>query len=131
MSGHLACFPTRIEWEMATGWKPEVVAYPTPLVTSRTSLAVSAPAPVAGLEALAVSHGWDTLVTHSEGWEPHATHGRPGERPKVKWSVRMRRGQQYAVAVRTEGSWTSLWTWSTTQFFKRYSTLEAFKEAIR
>jgi len=131
--GSLACFPMRLEWELATGRNvTETQPFPAPLRHSDMSvLTLDVPRPVTDLEMYAMSHGWTTRLTMSEGWEPHAIHGRPSASPKVKWAVRMQRGVERAVAVRTDGAWSSMWTWSTSQFFRRYGTLEAFKGAVR
>lgn len=132
MNAPLVCFPLRIEWEVANGLTATPVpAYPPPLTDSDTVLSIDAPRPVTDLEMYAMQHGWTVRLTYSEGWEPHATHGRPGDKPKIKWAVRMRRGSQRAVAVRTEDKWSSFWTWSTSQFFRRHTLLDTFKGAIR
>jgi hypothetical protein len=122
----LHCFPLRVDWEMATGWKPPAEPFPAPLATSTDK---PAPAPVANLCKMAVLAGWAPTVTYAHGFMPHATHGRPGE-AKESWALRLTRGGQRAVAVRLGASWSSLWTWSSTQFFVRHGTLESFKRAL-
>jgi hypothetical protein len=121
----LHCFPLRVDWEMATGWTPSADPYPAALVTSYDPTDQPAPDPVAGLVKTLAPHGWTAELTYAHGCMPHATHGRPGE-PQESWAVRLVRGAQRAVAVRLGGSWSSLWTWSTTEFFARHGTLEAF-----
>jgi hypothetical protein len=121
----LHCFPLRVDWEMATGWTPSADPYPAALVTSYDLTDQPAPDPVAGLVKTLTPFGWTAELTYAHGCMPHATHGRPGE-PQESWAVRLVRGGQRAVAVRLGGSWSSLWTWSTTEFFARHGTLEAF-----
>lgn len=121
----LHCFPLRIDWEMATGWKPAAEPYPAPLRPSYEPAPITAPAPVTQLRKVLAPFGWTAEVTYAHGCMPHATHGRPGE-PQESWAVRLVRGPQRAVAVRLGAAWSSLWTWSTTQFFARHGTLEAF-----
>lgn len=128
----LVAFPLRVDWEIATGWKPPVAPYPAPTLTSRMPPVDAAPAPLESLRAYAAAAGWRVgIPRQSIGHEPHATHGRPGEAPKVFWSCRFQRGPREAVVVRAGSAWSSLWTWSSTQFFRRHATLEAFKEALR
>lgn len=122
----LHCFPLRLDWEYATGWKPAAEPYPAPLATSTDK---PAPGPVANLYKTAVLLGWTPEVTYAHGFMPHATHGRPGE-AKESWAVRLSRGEQRAVAVRLGAAWSSLWTWSTSVFFQRHGTLESFKRAL-
>lgn len=104
--------------------------YPAPSLTSTTPAVITASQPAAGLQVLARANGWDAVITFARGHVPHATHGRPGATEKFSEAVRMSRGSRRAVAVRLGGSWTSLWTWSDTEFFVRHATLEAFKQAI-
>lgn len=129
MSDDLACFPTRVDWEMT---QPPVGAqeFPAPLVTSRDGQhdAIPHPDPVDDLASFARGHKWATQIAYSEGWVPHATTGKPLG-PKVMWSVRMvRSGGLRAVAVRTDDKWTSLWI--TGETWQRFATLAAFKERL-
>ena len=109
--------------------EPEPEPYPAPALTSDMPSDQKPSAPAAALLSLAVAHGWTGTITHAHGNPPHATHGRPLA-AKASEAVRLGRGQQRAVAVRMGGSWTSLWTWSPSQFFTRHATLEAFKMAL-
>lgn len=104
--------------------------YPVPSLTSDMQVPITASQPASGLQALARANGWDAVITFARGYLPHATHGRPSAAEKVSEAVRMARGSRRAVAVRMDGSWTSLWTWSDTEFFTRHATLEAFKRVI-
>lgn len=105
-------------------------AYPVPVLTSDMPCDRTASAPAAGLLALARSHGWIGHITHASGYLPHALHGTPGKEIKHSEAVRLVRDDQRAVAVRIGGSWGSLWTWSGTQFFKRYGLLAEFKASL-
>ena len=109
----------------------ERVTYPAPSLTSADPMPQPASAPAAQLLIVASSRGWTGTITMARGFMPHASYGTPGKREQFSEAVRLYRGEQRAVAVRRDGSWSSLWTWSRTQFFARYSTLEAFKEALR
>lgn len=124
----LVCFPSGVDWDMTKGVKP-AEPFPAPLVTSRDGQedVIPHPRPVDDLAAYAQEHGWDFQIRYSEGWVPHGTTGKPIG-PKVLWSVRMRRGQVNAIAVRTDGQWTSLWT--VDKRLKHYPTLAALKEAL-
>lgn len=104
-------------------------AYPAPTLRSDTPVVITPSAPACGLLTHAQGFGWDGVITHARGHVPHATHGRPGTE-KASEAVRLQRGDQRAVAVRMGGSWTSLWTWSTTQFFTRHKLLDEFKAAL-
>jgi hypothetical protein len=125
----LMCFPTRVDWEMA---KPpaDLEKFPAPLVTSNDGQedALVHPGPVDALAEFARTCGWETKITYAEGWVPHAKLGTPLG-PKALWAVRMRRGTVRAVAVRTDGTWTSLWKMADT--WQRFTTLGSFQEAIR
>ena len=109
--------------------EPEPQVYPAPVLTSDMAAVIIPSQPAASLAELARSYGWDGMITFAEGNLPHATHGRPLALQKSE-AVRLRRGDRRAVAVRRGGSWTSLWTWSTSQFFTRHATLEAFRTAL-
>lgn len=111
---------------------PEVVEqpFPAPILTSDTDSVITPSQPAGALLALASGSGWAGVITHAHGHMPHATHGRPSAAAKKSEAVRLVRGNQRAVAVRMGGSWSSLWTWSSTQFFTRHATLEAFKNAL-
>jgi hypothetical protein len=103
--------PRRIEPAMSA---PVEAPFPRPRVASTDPIPSYAvqPGPVTQLKALAEGKGWLVSVTYSEGYEPHATTGRPSAKVKTKWALRMRRGQERAVAVRTDNAWTSFWHWS-------------------
>jgi len=106
--------------------------YPAPALTSAMPACDVVPGPVMLLKWHAECLGWICLSPRqSIGHVPHASHGTPSEKAKTLWSLRMMRGDRRAVAVRTDGSWSSLWTWSTTEFFSRHATLEAFREGLR
>lgn len=106
--------------------------YPAPLHTSRMEPKDQIPGPVLALKVLAERNGWQVLTPRQAiGHLPHATHGTPGEKPKVTWSLKLMRGSRRAVAVRVEGTWGSFWTWSDQEFFQRHTTLEAFREALQ
>lgn len=122
--------PRRIEEPAYTA--PVEAPFPRPRVTSRDGIPEYAakPGPVADLETYAQEHGWTVSLTYSEGYEPHATTGRPSAKIKTKWAVRMVRGQERAVAVRTDAAWSSLWFWSPTQFFKESGGLTEFKRVL-
>lgn len=109
------------------------VEFPLPVVTSNDPLpSVAIPNPVTELEAYAASLGWDTMITYAKGWVPHASWGTPNKGgARESWGVRMRRGAFRATAVRMNGSWASMWTWSDTDFFSHHKTLTEFQEAIR
>jgi hypothetical protein len=115
--------------------EPEIVlAFPEPVVpaTVAEEFIARAPAVVNDLEAYAVAQGWDIMITYAKGWVPHASWGTPNKGDaRESWGVRMRRGAFRATAVRMNGSWASMWTWSDTDFFVHHKTLGAFQEAIR
>lgn len=104
--------------------------FPAPALTSTDPLPEITPGPVLGLVMTAEGFGWECVTTAAVGHVPHATRGTPSAQPKSSWAARMQRGEQRAVAVRMDGNWTSLWTWSSTTAFKRHATLEAFKGAL-
>lgn len=109
------------------------VEFPTPVVGATTTPegSVVKPKPVADLERVVALYGWEYMTTYASGWVPHATHGRAtSEDPKPSWAVRMRRGTQRAVAVRMGNAWASIWTWSGTQFFQRFSGTGEFLDAV-
>jgi hypothetical protein len=110
--------------------EPEELPYPAPSLTSDMQTGITASQPASGLQALARANGWDAVITFARGHVPHATHGRPSKDEKFSEALRLARGSRRAVAVRMGGSWTSLWTWSDTEFFTRHATLEAFKGAL-
>jgi len=106
--------------------------YPAPLHTSDMEPKDQVPAPVAGLKAYAEACGWRVSAPRQAiGFLPHATHGTPGDEPKVSWSLRMMRGSRMAVAVRMGSSWSSFWAWSDQEFFRRCGTLAEFREALK
>lgn len=114
--------------------EPVAVEFPAPVVgaTSDPEVIVRAPNPVTELEAYAASLGWDTMITYAKGWVPHASWGTPNKGgARESWGVRLRRGPFRAVAVRMNGSWASMWTWSDKDRFTHHKTLGAFQEAIR
>jgi len=104
--------------------------YPAPSLTSDQPYDQPSSGPAAGLLKHAMTLGWDGVITYARGHVPHATHGTPGKDAKFSEALRLQRGDQRAVAVRMDGSWTSLWTWSPSQFFTRHKTLEAFQGAL-
>lgn len=110
---------------------PERAPFPEPLVSSRDGWRADVmPGPVHDLVALAESRGWITSEPqYAEGFTPHASHGTPSAKPKTSWAVRMRRGEMRAIAVRMDGSWTSLWVLGP-DGMERHTTLGAFQEAI-
>jgi hypothetical protein len=111
---------------------PEVIeAYPAPVLTS-LDMPCSLPSQSARkLLELAHSLGWEGAITQAEGHVPHATRGTPGAGPKVSDALRLRHGLRRAVAVRMDGKWASMWTWSPEQFFTRHRLLEEFQEALK
>lgn len=110
--------------------EPETGPYPAPTLTSDMPLRQPPSRPARDLLTLAQTHGWNGRITQAEGHVPHASWGTPGKSPKFSEAVRLRRGDQCAVAVRVGGSWASLWTWAPTQFFTPHKTLAAFQEAL-
>jgi hypothetical protein len=113
--------------------EPVVVEFPAPLITSDMPWegVASPPGPVTDLAAYAASCGWDVMITYAEGWVPHASWGTPNKGgARQSWGVRLRRGAFRAVAVRMNGSWASMWTWSDTDRFTHHQSLTAFREAI-
>lgn len=126
----LVCFPMRIDWELATGYRPAVDPYPAPLVAVQERPRAEWPKVIGDLWALGEVHGWDSTVTYAVGYLSHASYGTPGDKPKQSWAVRMKRGGRRAVAVRMGDDWESLWTWSSDQFFTRHGTLGAFMDAV-
>lgn len=110
---------------------PAPEPFPLPEHTSNQPHPQAIPQPVVSLNLLALMAGWGVLLTHSRGHVPHATTGRPLRGAKELWALRMSRGDQRAVAVRQGDKWASLWTWSSTTFFQRYGTLEAFQGALK
>lgn len=106
-------------------------AYPAPVLTSMDT--PPGPPSQPALDLLAYAHllDWEGVITQAKGHVPHATYGTPGKAAKYSDAVRLRRGQQRAVAVRMDGDWASMWTWSPEQFFARRRLLEEFKEALR
>lgn len=107
--------------------------YPAPLVTSDDPIpaGVTKPRPVADLEALARSVGWNVRSTYAEGYLPHAAHGTPGKEPKRSWAVRLERNGSRAVAVRTEDVWTSFWVWSRERGRHRILGLDNFRADLK
>ncbi len=106
--------------------------YPASAHTSAMPPRDAVPGPVLLLKGYAERLGWVCLTPRqSIGHVPHATLGTPSAKAKTLWSLLMMRGDRRAVAVRTDGSWSSLWTWSTTEFFTRHATLEVFREGLR
>lgn len=122
----LVCFPMPLSLDTRTDGEP----YPPPLVTSDDPLRCVAPGPVAELGKLAGLMLWNVQITYSEGHLPHARLGTPSEKAKKIWALRMARGAQRAVAVRTDGSWTSLWTWSPQRMAARSRTLADFENQL-
>jgi hypothetical protein len=141
--------PTRWEWEQATGRYPALVAFPLksewltlhpeaaetfpePLRASDSPDPLpEVPGPVLKLQRLAEGAGWATLATYAVGHHPHATHGRPSATAKPSWALRMRRGDQRAVAVRVGSAWASFWYWTPEVFFMRAGTLAEFEGWIK
>jgi len=106
--------------------------FPAPALTSRDEPIASPPDPVATLAVEADLLGWKVAGPwQSIGHTPHSIRGTPSAKTKTLWAMRLQRGKQSAVAVRTDDDWTSFWTWSDEHFFRRHATLGAFKEAIR
>jgi hypothetical protein len=110
--------------------EPELEPYPAPSLTSDTASPRVASKPASDLIMHAIRNNWAGDITYACGYVPHATHGRPGAIEKFSEALRLSRGDQRAVAVRMGGSWDSLWTWSTSQFFTRHATLAQFREAL-
>jgi len=108
-----------------------VQAYPAPVLTSMDTPDAPPSKPARDLLALAQSLGWEGVITQAKGHVPHAAHGTPGATAKPSDAVRLRRGQQRAVAVRMDGKWSSMWTWSPERFFARCRLLEEFQAALR
>jgi hypothetical protein len=110
---------------------PKVIeAYPAPTLTSKDMPAEEASRPASDLLMLAHERGWIGEITQARGHVPHASYGTPGKAAKFSEAVRLRRGDCRAVAVRMDGSWASMWTWSPTQFFARHKLLDEFREAL-
>lgn len=106
--------------------------YPAPLHTSLMEPKDPIPGPITLLQAYAHRAGWQALTPRQAiGFYPHATLGTPGKTVKVSWSLKLMRGSRRAVAVQAGGSWVSFWTWSESEFFRRYRLLEEFREALR
>lgn len=153
--GALASFPLRSDWEQAQlderypegrpyryavssleyreiflGMLAEPEPFPEPIATSRDGhVPPPIPAPVKALQVAVERAGWATLVQHSEGHVPHATHGRPGAAAKPIWALRMRKGERGAVAVRTGAAWEFFYVWSPAGF-RRFTALGKFQEAL-
>jgi hypothetical protein len=104
--------------------------YPASLLTSDDPYDGPTSKPAADLLKLALAHGWTGRITYAKGYLPHATLGTPGKVAKFSEALRLSRGERYAVAVRTGGSWDSLWTWSGTEFFTRHKLLDQFRAAL-
>ena len=133
MTGPLVAFPLRSEWEKAAGVVQQEEPYPAPLVTSEDGMdaVLPHPAPVDELAAYAEGLGWEVVrITYAEGWMPHSIHGTPGSRPKTSWAVRMRRGDQRAVAVYMGSAWKTMYVLSAAGT-QKHTTLGDFKVAIR
>lgn len=115
---------------------PEVKAeegpFPEPIVpsTEPNRMPDRLPGPILAMAKRAQEVGWITHVTYSLGYQPHATHGRPGLKPVEIWAVRMRKGDRGAVAVKTGPTWDMLYTWSPTAPWTKHSTLDPFHQAI-
>ena len=124
--GALAAFPLRIEWDMLH--PPVTDPFPGPAATTRDGHEPPpVPAPVRALVAAVESDGWATLVQHSAGHVPHATHGRPGAAPVEHWAVRMHRGERGALAMRKGAAWEFFYVWSKDGFI-RVTALGEFHE---
>lgn len=104
--------------------------FPAPEVTSIDPIPEKVPAVVSALIRLAEQRGWSVQLTYSRGYEPHALYGTPSAKVKTKWALRMVRGEQRAVAVRTDSAWTSLWTWSSEHFFRESTGLREFEREL-
>jgi hypothetical protein len=114
---------------------PDPGPFPEPVVSSQDEHALSPwPRPVLDLRARLEAHGWTCLVQYAEGWMPHATHGRPGAHPRGSVALRMRRGEQGAVAVyraQSKGwAWDLLYVWGPARPWTKLTTLAAFEEAV-
>lgn len=155
-TGALAAFPLRSDWEQAEldrrypAGRPyrypngaetyreiflamlaESDPFPAPVATTRDGhVPPVIPAPVATLVAAVQRQGWATLVQHSEGHVPHATHGRPGVAPVVHWAVRMHKSARGAVAVRKGAAWEFFYVWSAAGF-GRAITVAHFQDILR
>lgn len=105
-------------------------AFPKPLVGATVKGPEDWPDPVADLAALARRSAWLYQVTYAKGWTPHASYGTPSAKPKESWALRMRRGQERAVAVRMDGSWSSFWYWSPDTLMSRSKLLEDFRQVL-
>lgn len=127
--GALAAFPLRIEWDMLH--PPVAEPFPAPVATTQDGHVPPAqPGPVRELVAAVESDGWATLVQHSAGHVPHATHGRPGPAPVEHWAVRMHRGHRGALAMRKGAAWEFFYVWSA-DGFGRATTVAHFRDILR
>jgi hypothetical protein len=97
--------------------------FPAPVKLSTECTVRPLPAPVKAVADKASTIGWMTRIQDSTGYMPHATHGRPGDKPVDVWAVRMRKGDRSAVAVRTGTSWDMLYTWSSDMPWTKHGTL--------
>lgn len=82
--------------------EPVTALVPPPEVTSRDRVEGPVPKAAQALARLAVAHGWAVRVTYARGPRVHSTHGTV-TRIADSIAVRMRRGEQRAVAFWTDG----------------------------
>jgi hypothetical protein len=72
----------------------------------------------------AESAGWVTMVQYARGCMSHGKTGQPlAVRPS--WAVRMRKGDNGAVAVYRGGAWDTIYGWSPTTFLRRIPSITA------
>lgn len=108
-------------------------AYPAPVITSRDGVPGPVKSAVVGLIAFAIEHGWTVgEPTYAKGCFPHAVTARPGA-AKESLAVRMMRDRVRAAAVYVASSswgWETLSIWSAVDGYRRFKTLETFKDAM-
>lgn len=120
------CFPLKCELPST----PDLTTFPEPLHTSDMPPPAIQPEPVRDLAFLGRAAGFQVRVTYSEGFVPHSAYGTPSAKAKKLWAVRLRHGDQCAVAVRENSAWHSFWTWSPRQTPRRAATLATFTQQL-
>jgi hypothetical protein len=113
----LACFPMRVDAELAGVFGGVETAYPAPEVSSLAGLVPPGgwPGPVEKLAADASELGWRVRRQWARGCLPHATTGAPGA-SRDSYAVRMARedadGTRWAAWALYRGeAWKSVWMW--------------------
>jgi len=115
VSGALACFPMRVDAELAGVLGDAEAAYPAPEVSSLAGLMPPQgwPAAVESLAAAGSVRGWDVRRQWARGCLPHATTGAPGA-VQDSYAVRFAREGWGAWTVRRGAGWPFVWMWGLT-----------------